>query len=69
MSIQRFEAELESADMRRDEILRELRNDLRVEHDQYLACEHRLELEGPKLRLKVVRNHGLQAQLALSESK
>ena len=69
LSIRRLETELDAADLRRDEIMREFRSDLRSEHNKYVECEHHLALEEPQLRLQKVRNEGLQPQLATSEGR
>ena len=45
LSIRRLETELDSADLKRDEIMREFRSDLRSEHNKYVECEHHLALE------------------------
>ena len=68
LSTKRLETELDSADLRRDEIMREFRSNLRSEHNRYIDCEHHLALEESQLRLQKVRNEGLQSQLALSEN-
>ena len=65
LSITRLETELDSADIRRDEIMREFRSNPRSEHNRYIECEHHLALEESQLRLQKVRNEGLQSQLAL----
>lgn len=69
LSIRRLETELDAADLRRDEIMREFRGDLRSEHNKYVECEHHLALEESQLRLQKVRNEGLQSQLATSEGR
>ena len=69
LSIRRLETELDAADLRRDEIMREFRSDLRSEHNKYVECEHHLALEESQLRLQKVRNEGLRSQLATSEGK
>ena len=67
LSIRRLETELDAADTKRGEIMREFRSDLRSEHDKYIECEHHLALEQSQLRLQLARNEGLQSQLVLSE--
>ena len=62
LSIRRLETELDSADAKRDEIMREFRSDLRSEHDKYAECEHHLALEESQLQLQMIRNEGLQSQ-------
>ena len=52
LSIRRLETELDAADLRRDEIMREFRSDLRSEHNKYVECEHHLALEESQLRLQ-----------------
>ena len=69
LSMRRLETELDSADLKLDEIMREFRSDLRSEHNKYIECEHQLALEEPQLRLQQVRNEGLQSQLAFSEGR
>ena len=63
LSIKRLETELDSADIRRDEIMREFRSNLRSEHNRYIECEHHLALEESQLRLQKVRNEGLQSSI------
>ena len=69
LSIRRLETELDAADLKRDEIMREFRSDLRSEHNRYIVCEHHLALEESQLRLQTVRNEGLQSQLVTSEGR
>ena len=69
LNIRRLETELDSADAKREDIMRELRSDLRSEHNRYSECEHHLALEESQLQLQVIRNEGLQSQLATSESR
>ena len=69
LSIRRLETELDSADAKREDIMREFRSDLRSEHNRYSECEHHLALEESQLQLQVIRNEGLQSQLATSESR
>ena len=69
LSIKRLEIELDSADLKRDEIMREFRSDMRSEHNKYVECEHHLALEESQLKLHKVRNEGLQSQLALSANR
>ena len=69
LNIRRLETELDSADAKRENIMRELRNDLRSEHNRYSECEHHLALEESQLQLQVIRNEGLQSQLATSENR
>ena len=69
LSIRRLEAELDSADAKREEIMREFRSDLRSEHNKYAECEHHLALEEAQLQLQLIRNEGLQSQLMTTESK
>ena len=69
LSIRRLETELDSADAKREEIMREFRSDLRSEHNRYAECEHHLALEESQLQLQLVRNEGLHSQLATSESR
>ena len=54
LSIRRLETELDAADTRREEIMRELRSDLRSEHERYAECEHHLALEETQLQLQLV---------------
>ena len=68
-SIRRLETELDAADAKREEIMREFRSDLRSEHDRYAECEHHLALEESQLRLQLIRNEGLHSQLMTSESR
>ena len=56
LSIRRLETELDAADLKRDEIMREFRSNLRSEHNRYVECEHHLALEESQLRLQRVRN-------------
>ena len=56
MNVRRLETELDAADMKRDEIMREFRSNIRSEHDRYAECEHHLALEESQLRLQVVHN-------------
>ena len=49
--------------------MRELRSDLRSEHERYAECEHHLALEETQLQLQLVRNEGLQSQLMTTESR
>ena len=44
LNIRRLETELDAADVRREEIMREFRSDLRSEHNKYVECEHHLAL-------------------------
>ena len=69
LNIRRLETELDSADAKREDIMREFRSDLRSEHNRYSECEHHLALEESQLQLQVIRNEGLQSQLATSESR
>ena len=46
MNVRRLETELDAADMKRDEIMREFRSNIRSEHDRYVECEHHLALGG-----------------------
>ena len=69
LSIRRLETELDSADAKREDIMREFRSDLRFEHNRYSECEQHLALEESQLQLQVIRNEGLQSQLATSESR
>ena len=59
LSIRRPETELDDADIKREEIMREFRSDLRSEHDRYIECEHHLALEESQLRLQLARSEGL----------
>ena len=52
LHIKRMETELDSADLKRDEIMREFRGNLRVEHNRYVECEHHLALEESQVRLQ-----------------
>jgi len=56
LSIRRLETELDAADTRREEIMRELRSDLRSEHERYAECEHHLALEETQIQLQLVRS-------------
>ena len=69
MNVRRLETELDAADMKRDEIMREFRSNIRSEHDRYTECEHHLALEESQLRLQVVHNENLHTRLMTSESK
>ena len=69
MNVRRLETELDAADMKRDEIMREFRSNIRSEHDRYAECEHHLALEESQLRLQVVHNENLHSRLMTSESK
>ena len=69
MNVRRLETELDAADMKRDEIMKEFRSNIRSEHDRYAECEHHLALEESQLRLQVIHNENLQSRLATSESK
>ena len=69
MNVRRLETELDAADMKRDEIMREFRSNIRSEHDRYAECEHHLALEESQLRLQLVHNEGLHSRLMTSESK
>ena len=69
LSIRRLETELDAADAKRGEIMRELRSDLRSEHERYAECEHHLALEEPQLQLQLIRNEGLHSQLMTSEGR
>ena len=69
LSIRRLETELDAADTKRGEIMRELRSDLRSEHERYAECEHHLALEESQLQLQLIRNEGLHSQLMTSESR
>ena len=69
MNVRRLETELDAADMRRDEIMREFRSNIRSEHDRYAECEHHLALEESQLRLQLVHNENLHSRLMTSESK
>ena len=42
MNVRRLETELDAADMKRDEIMREFCSNIRSEHDRYAECEHHL---------------------------
>ena len=55
LSIRRLETELDSADAKREEIMREFRSDLRSEHNKYAECEHHLVLEESQLQLQLIR--------------
>ena len=68
LSIKRLESELGSCHLRRDDIMREFRSNLRSRNNRYVECEHHLVLEEFQLRLQKVRNEGLQSQLALSKT-
>ena len=69
MNVRRLETELDAADMKRDEIMREFRSNIRSEHDRYAECEHHLALEESQLRLHMVHNENLHSRLMTSESK
>ena len=69
MNVRRLETELDAADMKRDEIIREFRSNIRSEHDRYAECEHHLALEESQLRLQLVHNENLHSRLMTSESK
>ena len=69
MNVRRLETELDAADMKRDEIMKEFRSNIRSEHDRYAECEHHLALEESQLRSQVIHNENLQSRLMTSESK
>ena len=69
MNVRRLETELDAADMKRDEIMKEFRSNIRSEHDRYAECEHHLALEESQLRLQMIHNENLQSRLMASESK
>ena len=69
MNVRRLETELDAADTKRDEIMKEFRSNIRSEHDRYAECEHHLALEESQLRLQVIHNENLQSRLVTSESK
>ena len=69
MNVRRLETELDAADMKRDEIMKEFRSNIRSEHDRYAECEHHLALEESQLRLQMIHNENLQSRLVTSESK
>ena len=54
MNVRRLETELDAADMKRDEIMKEFRSNIRSEHDRYAECEHHLALEESQLRLQMI---------------
>ena len=59
MNVRRLETELDAADMKRDEIMKEFRSNIRSEHDRYAECEHHLALEESQLRLQMIHNENL----------
>ena len=63
-----WKTELDAADMKRDEIMKEFRSNIRSEHDRYAECEHHLALEESQLRLQVIHSENLQSRLAISEN-
>ena len=69
MNVRRLETELDAADMKRDEIMREFRSNIRSEHDRYAECEHHLALEESQLRLQLIHSESLHSRLMTSESK
>ena len=69
LSIRWLETELDSADAKREEIMREFRSDLRSEHNKYAECEHHLALEESQLQLQLIRNEGLHSRLMTTESR
>ena len=69
MNVRRLETELDAADMKRDEIMKEFRGSIRSEHDRYAECEHHLALEESQLRLQMIHNENLQSRLMTSENK
>ena len=69
MNVRRLETELDAADMKRDEIMKEFRSNIRSEHDRYAECEHHLALEESQLRLQMIHNENLQSRLMTSENK
>ena len=69
MNARRLETELDAADMKRDEIMKEFRSNIRSEHDRYAECEHHLALEESQLRLQVIHSENLQSRLAISENR
>ena len=46
LNVRRLETELDAADAKRDEIMREFRSNIRSEHDRYAECEHHLACGG-----------------------
>ena len=69
LSITRLETEVESADIKPDEIMREFRGSLRTEYDCYAECEHHLAMEESQLRLQIARDESLQSQVVAAESR
>ena len=69
MNVRRLVTELDAADMKRDEIMKEFRGSIRSEHDRYAECEHHLALEESQLRLQMIHNENLQSRLMTSENK
>ena len=69
LSITRLETEVESADIKPDEIMRECRGSLRTEYDCYAECERHLAMEESQLRLKIARNESLQSQVVAAEGR
>ena len=69
MNVRRLETELDAADMKRDEIMREFRSNIRSEHDRYAECEYHLALEESQLRLQLIHSESLHSRLMTSESK
>eukprot|EP00435_Cladocopium_sp_Y103_P068581 s290_g31.t1 len=68
-SIRHLETELDAAGMKRDEITREFRADLRHEHDRLAECEHQLALEESRCHIQSVRSESLQMQLTPAENR
>eukprot|EP00435_Cladocopium_sp_Y103_P035498 s1948_g9.t1 len=66
-SIRQLETELDAAGMKRDEIMREFRADLRHEHDRLAECEHQLAVEESKCHIP--KSESLQMQLTSAESR
>ena len=69
LNVRRLETELDAADAKRDEIMREFRSNIRSEHDRYAECEHHLAVEESQLQLQLFRNESLHSQLMISEGR
>eukprot|EP00435_Cladocopium_sp_Y103_P041026 s2101_g11.t1 len=63
LSIRKMETELDAADLKRDEIMRQFRANLRHEQERPADCEHRLSLEEFQCHIDRARNESLQMQL------
>eukprot|EP00435_Cladocopium_sp_Y103_P045809 s608_g13.t1 len=69
LSIRKMETELDAADFKREEIMREFRTNLRQEQERLTDCEHRLALEESQCQLDCARHESLQMQVATVENR